>query len=44
MVYSEFLIPGKNSSLEGGGGPTTYCKLEPIFLPLGDVAQQKEEG
>ena len=31
MVYSEFLIPGKNSPLEGGG-PNTYCKLEPIIV------------
>ena len=32
MVHSDFLSPGKNSPLEGGegGGPNTYCKLEPM--------------
>ena len=29
MVYTEFLISGRNPPLEGGGGPKTYCKLEP---------------
>ena len=28
MVYTEFLISGRNPPLEGGGGKT-YCKLEP---------------
>ena len=32
MVYSEFLLSGKNPPLEGGGGPKTYCKLEPKDL------------
>ena len=37
MVYSDFLIPGKNSPLEGGGGeggPNTYCKFYPVIFSL----------
>ena len=32
LVYSDFPIPGKNSPLEGGGGPNTYCKFYPNAL------------
>ena len=36
MIFTEFLIWGRNQPL-GGGGPKTYCKLEPFCQILGSV-------